>query len=125
LIFLTSFVAPQFVRTCLARSIIPLFTAESIFEVPEAFSDFQDPGLSFVTTLPDPVKGCAELPRLLVLLQYLGFAQHYNMLSFGSKSSPATRNHAVTRTSGTMSTNRLSSVSGGFLTSSGAIARSP
>jgi hypothetical protein len=107
--FLKSFVTPQLIRhfvasplssylepfrylvlhmsgNVLASSVKPLFKAESIFEVPDAFSDFQDPGLSFVTTpldvavFLDVVKDCVKLPRLLVLLEspkYLGFKQPF------------------------------------------------
>jgi hypothetical protein len=69
-----------------ASSIGPLFHAESIFEVPNGFSDFSEAGLAFVTTpldvavFLDVVKDCVELPRLLKILQspkYLGVAQPY------------------------------------------------
>jgi hypothetical protein len=69
-----------------ASSIGPLFQAESIFEIPNAFSDFSEAGLAFVTTpldvavFLDVVKDCMELPRLLKMLQsprYLGTSQVY------------------------------------------------
>jgi hypothetical protein len=69
-----------------ASSIGALFDTESIFEIPNAFSDFSEDGLAFVTTpidiavLLDVVKDCVELPRLLKMLQmprYLSTAQEY------------------------------------------------
>jgi hypothetical protein len=69
-----------------ASSIGPLFQSESIFEIPNAFSDFSEAGIVFVTTPLDVavflevVQDCVELPRLLKMLQskrYLGTTQQY------------------------------------------------
>jgi hypothetical protein len=59
----------------IASSIGPLFLTESIFDVPNAFSDFSEAGVAFITTPLDVAvflevaKDCVELPRLLKMLQ--------------------------------------------------------
>jgi hypothetical protein len=55
----------------IASSIGPLFHAESIFDDPNAFSDFSEAAVAFITTLLDVAvflevaKHCAKLRRLL------------------------------------------------------------